>query len=86
MTIDGRRSTPSVPELASSRSTFWYAHDRLVRVVAAAALLWGFGYLTWRIGWSGRGTPVVLFLVLLAAELFGWISLGFYTFFAWHAP
>jgi cellulose synthase (UDP-forming) len=77
---------PRVPELESSRSTFWYAHDRVVRVIAAAALLWGFAYLTWRIGWSGHGTPVVLFLVLLAAELFGWISLGFYTFFAWHAP
>ncbi|MET0920316.1 MAG: glycosyltransferase, partial [Acidimicrobiia bacterium] len=65
---------------------FWYAHDRLVRVVASAALAWGLVYLVWRIGWSGHGTPLPLFLTLLAAELFGWISFGAYAFFAWHAP
>jgi cellulose synthase (UDP-forming) len=83
---EARRAAPNVPPLQSSRSVFWYAHERLVRVVAAGALVWGLVYLVWRIGWSGEGTPLVLFLVLLAAELFGWISLGFYGFFAWHAP
>jgi cellulose synthase (UDP-forming) len=86
MANDSRRAAPSVPALESSRSAFWYAHDRLVRVVASAALCWGLVYLVWRIGWSGHGTPLPLFVVLLAAELFGWISLGFYAFFAWHAP
>src|SRR5690606_38637872 len=69
-----------------SRSTFWYSHDRLVRILATAALAWGAAYLVWRIGWSGRGTSLALFLPLLAAELFGWCSLAFYAFFAWRAP
>ena len=54
-----------------------------MQALAVVALAWGGAYLTWRIGWSGRGTPVALFAVLLAAELFGWVSLGFYAFLAW---
>jgi len=72
--------------LETSRSTFWYRHERLVQSIAAAALVSGLVYLVWRIGWSGQGTPLPLFFALIAAELFGWISLGFYAFFAWHAP
>lgn len=86
MASDNQRAAPSVPPLETSRSTFWYAHDRLVRIIASAALAWGAAYLVWRIGWSGRGTPLALFLPLLAAEMFGWCSLAFYVFFAWRAP
>jgi cellulose synthase (UDP-forming) len=78
-----RRAPPPVPELRRSRSPFWWAHPRLVQFLAVLALAWGAGYLVWRIGWSGRGTPLALYLILLAAELFGWVSLGFYAFLAW---
>jgi cellulose synthase/poly-beta-1,6-N-acetylglucosamine synthase-like glycosyltransferase len=86
MDHDRRRATPNVPALATSRSSFWYAHDRLVRVITSVALCAGAVYLVWRIGWSGHGTPLALFLPLLAAELFGWCSLASYAFFAWRAP
>jgi cellulose synthase (UDP-forming) len=64
----------------------WCGHERLVQIVALAGLFWGVGYLGWRIGWSGQGSPFLLFLALLAAELFGWVSLGFYAFLAWRVP
>ena len=54
-----------------------------MQLLALLALAWGFAYLVWRAGWSGEGTPLPLFLVLLVAEVFGWVSLGFYAFLAW---
>jgi cellulose synthase (UDP-forming) len=86
MNSECRRSGPDVAELESSRSAFWYAHERLVQVIAVAALVWGTAYLTWRAGWSSHGTRPVVFVVLFAAELFGWVSLFFYAFLAWCVP
>jgi cellulose synthase (UDP-forming) len=68
------------------RSKFWNGHPRLVQAVALAALGWGAAYLAWRIGWSGAGVGRPLFFVLLLAEIFGWVSLGFYAFLAWRVP
>jgi len=79
-----RRQVP-IASVVETRP-FWWRHPVLVQVVSVAALVWGVGYLVWRIGWSGRGTPLALFLALLAAELFGWLSLGFYVFFGWRIP
>ncbi len=86
MEAESRRAAPTVPTLASSRSRFWCTHERLVRLVAGGALLWGFAYFVWRIGWSGHGVSLPLFVMLLGAELFGWISLGVYAYFAWYTP
>ena len=58
-------------------------NETVIRVVAAVALLWGAAYLVWRIGWTWRGANPVLYLALLAAELVGWVSLGFYAYLAW---
>lgn len=57
--------------------------EALVRLVAVIALGWGAVYLAWRIGWTWRGANPVMYAVLLAAELTGWISLGLYAFLAW---
>ena len=57
--------------------------EGVIRVVAAIALIWGAVYLTWRIGWTWRGANPVMYLVLLTAELVGWVSLGFYAYLAW---
>lgn len=81
-----RRQPPPQEPLASSRSRFWWRHPRLVQLIAVSSLAWGVAYLVWRIGWSGRATPLVPFLVLLGAELFGWMSLTFYAFLAWRIP
>lgn len=73
--------------MADGRSRSWWGrHPLAVQVVAVAALLAGVAYLVWRIGWSGRGADLPLYLALLAAELFGWVSLAFYVFVAWSAP
>ncbi len=81
-----RRAVPTVSAIPQVRSGFWDGHPRLVRVVASVALLWGVAYVAWRIGWSGQGVPLPLFLSLLVAEVFGWVSLGFYAFLAWTVP
>jgi cellulose synthase (UDP-forming) len=86
MTEVERRSVPRPPPLRPTRSGFWWRHPVLVQVLAATALSCGVAYLVWRAGWSGRGVSLPLFLVLLAAELFGWVSLGFYAFLAWRVP
>lgn len=52
-------------------------------MVASVALLWGAAYLIWRIGWTWRGTNPLLYLLLLTAEVVGWVSLGFYACLAW---
>ena len=69
MASTDRRGAPPVPPVHRSRSRFWWAHPRLVQVLALLAIGWGGAYLVWRIGWSGRGTPVALYAVLLAAEI-----------------
>lgn len=81
-----RRTAPSAPPLPTARGGFWWRHPRAVQTLAVAALCWGAVYLGWRVGWSGRGTPALLFMSLFLAELFGWASLGLYAFLAWRVP
>lgn len=81
-----RRSVPAPPPLTPARSAWAWRHPRFVQACAVAALGWGAAYLVWRIGWSGRGVALPLFLLLLAAELFGWASLAMYAFLGWRVP
>jgi cellulose synthase (UDP-forming) len=61
-------------------------HPRLLRMLAILALLWGIGYLTWRIGWSGEGSSPVAFAMLLATEVYGLWALGTLAWFSWSRP
>ncbi len=65
---------------------FFDRHPRLLRGLALAALLWGLGYLTWRIGWSGQGASPVAFGMLLATEIYGIYALAILTWFSWSQP
>ncbi len=65
---------------------FFDLHPRLLRGVALVALLWGVGYLTWRVGWSGEGASPVLFAMLLVTELYGLYALAVLTWFSWSRP
>ncbi len=81
-----RRNPAAAPCVPDVRSGFWWRHPHLVQVLGLSALGWGTAYLAWRVMVSGRGVPLVLFLMLLAAELFGWLNLALYVFLAWSAP
>jgi cellulose synthase (UDP-forming) len=61
-------------------------HPRLLRTLALTALIWGLGYLTWRVGWSGEGASPVLFAMLLLTELYGIYALAVLTWFSWSRP
>jgi cellulose synthase (UDP-forming) len=65
---------------------FFDRHPRLLRGLALVALLWGLGYLTWRVGWSGQGASPVPFGMLLATEIYGLYALGILTWFSWSGP
>jgi cellulose synthase (UDP-forming) len=65
---------------------FFDRHPRLLRTLALIALVWGLGYLTWRVGWSGQGASPVLFAMLLATELYGLYALAILTWFSWSRP
>ena len=65
---------------------FFDRHPRLLRSLALAALLWGLGYLTWRVGWSGEGASPIAFAMLLATEVYGIYALGVLTWFSWSRP
>jgi cellulose synthase (UDP-forming) len=65
---------------------FWWCHPHLTQTAAAGALVWGLGYLVWRVGWSGSGIPGWLFWPLVGAEWFGWTSLVTYAWLAWRVP
>jgi cellulose synthase (UDP-forming) len=65
---------------------FFDRHPRLLRALALSALIWGVGYLTWRIGWSGEGANPFLFAMLLATELYGIYALAILTWFSWSRP
>jgi cellulose synthase (UDP-forming) len=58
-------------------------HPRLLRAFAVVALIWGVGYLTWRVGWSGQGASPVVFAMLLVTELYGLWALGMLAWFSW---
>jgi cellulose synthase (UDP-forming) len=65
---------------------FFDCHPRLLRTLALIALVWGVGYLTWRVGWSGQGASPVLFVMLLVTELYGFYALAILTWFSWSRP
>ncbi len=65
---------------------FFDRHLLLLRSFAVGALLWGVGYLTWRIGWSGAGASPVAFAMLLMTELYGLWALGMLAWFSWSGP
>jgi cellulose synthase (UDP-forming) len=58
----------------------------MLRVLAVVALAWGAGYLIWRLVDTRAGTEPVMFIVLFACELFGWLVLASFTFLAWRVP
>jgi cellulose synthase (UDP-forming) len=62
---------------------FFERHQGLTRAVALAALIWGAGYLTWRIGWTGTEANPITFTLLLVTELYGFWALGTLTWFSW---
>lgn len=65
---------------------FFDRHPLVLRALALAALVWGLGYLTWRVGWSGQGANPFLFATLLATEVYGLYALGILTWFSWSRP
>ena len=65
---------------------FFDRRPRLLRALALLALIWGVGYLTWRVGWSGEGANPVLFAMLLATEVYGLYALGILTWMSWSRP
>ncbi len=65
---------------------FFDRHPILLRSLAIGALLWGVGYLTWRIGWSGEGASPVAFAMLLVTEIYGLWALGTLAWFSWSRP
>ncbi|HXT51086.1 MAG TPA: glycosyltransferase, partial [Thermoanaerobaculia bacterium] len=65
---------------------FFDRHPRLLRCLAAVALLWGLGYLTWRVGWSWQGASPILFAMLLVTEVYGLYALGILAWFSWSRP
>jgi cellulose synthase (UDP-forming) len=62
---------------------FFNRHPVLLRALALIALLWGVGYLIWRIGWSGEGANPVAYGLLLVTEVYGLWALGTLTWFSW---
>jgi len=65
---------------------FFDRHPLLLRALAIAALVWGIGYLSWRVGWSGQGANPVAFGMLLLTEIYGFWALGTLTWFSWSNP
>lgn len=65
---------------------FFDRRPNLLRALALAALVWGLGYLTWRVGWSGEGANPLAFAMLLATEVYGLYALAILTWFSWSRP
>jgi len=65
---------------------FFDRHTGLLRALAIVALLWGAGYLIWRIGWSWEGANPYLFAMLLVTEVYGLYALATLTWFSWSRP
>jgi hypothetical protein len=65
---------------------FFDRHPLLLRSLAIVALLWGVGYLIWRIGWSSQGASPVAYGMLLLTEIYGLWALGTLAWFSWSRP
>lgn len=65
---------------------FFDRRPLLLRSLAIVALLWGVGYLTWRIGWSSQGADPVAYGMLLVTEIYGIWALGTLAWFSWSRP
>jgi cellulose synthase (UDP-forming) len=65
---------------------FFDRHPALLRGLALVALVWGLGYLTWRVGWSGNGASPVAFAMLLVTEIYGIYALATLAWFSWSRP
>jgi len=66
--------------------SFFDRHPLLLRTLAIVALLWGVGYLAWRIGWSSQGASPVAYGMLLLTEIYGLWALGTLAWFSWSRP
>jgi cellulose synthase (UDP-forming) len=65
----------------------WFdQHPVPLRAFALCALLWGVGYLTWRIGWSWQGASPVAFAMLIVTEIYGLWALGTLAWYSWSRP
>ncbi len=65
----------------------WFdRHPVPLRAFALCALVWGIGYLIWRIGWSGEGASPVAFAMLLVTEIYGLWALGTLAWYSWSQP
>jgi cellulose synthase (UDP-forming) len=60
--------------------------DVALRALALVALAWGAGYLVWRPLATWHGAQPVMFVVLYAGEIFGWLMLASFAFLAWRLP
>jgi cellulose synthase (UDP-forming) len=58
-------------------------HPRLLQAFALVALVWGVGYLIWRVGWSGEGASPLAFSMLLLTEVYGLWALGTLAWYSW---
>ncbi len=65
---------------------FFDRHPRVLRALALVALVWGVGYLTWRVGWSGQGASPVVYGMLIVTEFYGLYALAILTWFSWSRP
>jgi cellulose synthase (UDP-forming) len=66
--------------------SFFDCHPLLLRSLAVTALLWGVGYLIWRVGWSSQGANPVAYGMLLLTEIYGLWALGTLAWFSWSRP
>lgn len=65
----------------------WFdRHPVPLRAFALCALVWGVGYLTWRIGWSWQGASPVAFAMLIVTEIYGLWALGTLAWYSWSRP
>jgi cellulose synthase (UDP-forming) len=65
---------------------FFERHPLLLRGLAVIAILYGVGYLTWRVGWSAEGSNPALFAMLLVTEFYGLWALGTLSWYSWRRP
>src|SRR5512146_914876 len=65
----------------------WFdRHPGPLRAFALCALVWGAGYLAWRIGWSWQGASPVAFAMLIVTEVYGLWALGTLAWYSWSRP